>query len=54
MASRQEPIQEPQPTADTGDIIVVCGLPGVGKSTVARAIADAVDGEVLRTDVIRQ
>jgi predicted kinase len=54
MASRQEPIQEPQPTADTGEIIVVCGLPGVGKSTVARAIADAVDGEVLRTDVIRQ
>ncbi|NIS34441.1 MAG: AAA family ATPase, partial [Actinobacteria bacterium] len=31
-----------------------CGLPGVGKSTVSKAIAEAVDGEVLRTDVVRQ
>lgn len=54
MASRQDVMQEPRQRAETGDVIVVCGLPGVGKSTVARAIAEAVDGEVLRTDVIRQ
>jgi predicted kinase len=54
MASRQDPLQQPKQRAETGDIIVVCGLPGVGKSTVSKAIADAVDGEVLRTDVIRQ
>lgn len=35
-------------------LAVVCGLPGVGKSTVARAIADRVDATVLRTDVIRK
>lgn len=54
MASRQDPLQQPKQRAETGDIIVVCGLPGVGKSTVSKAIADAVEGEVLRTDVIRQ
>lgn len=54
MASRQDVVQEQRQRAETGDVIVVCGLPGVGKSTVSKAIADAVDGEVLRTDVIRQ
>lgn len=50
----EEPPAGRQPAEQAGDVIVVCGLPGVGKSTVSRAIADAVDGEVLRTDVIRQ
>lgn len=40
--------------AETGAIAVVCGLPGVGKTTVARRVAAHVDGEVLRTDVIRK
>ena len=35
-------------------LVVVCGLPGVGKTTVAERIADHVDGRVLRTDVIRK
>lgn len=35
-------------------LAVVCGLPGVGKSTVSRAIADRLDASVLRTDVIRK
>lgn len=34
-------------------LVVVCGLPGAGKTTVAGAIADRVGGERLRTDVIR-
>jgi len=54
MASRPDVVEDQRQIADTGDVIVVCGLPGVGKSTVARAIAEAVDGVVLRTDVIRQ
>ena len=37
-----------------GALVVVCGLPGVGKTTVAERIADHVDGEVVRTDVIRK
>lgn len=37
-----------------GTLVVVCGLPGVGKTTVARRVADHVDGRVLRTDVIRK
>lgn len=34
--------------------IVVCGLPGTGKSTVAEGIADRLDVEHLRTDVVRK
>ncbi|EMA57300.1 AAA family ATPase [Halorubrum lipolyticum] len=37
-----------------GALVVVCGLPGVGKTTVAERVADRVDGEILRTDVIRK
>lgn len=35
-------------------VVVVCGLPGAGKSTVARHVADRVDGLLLRTDVVRK
>jgi predicted kinase len=35
-------------------IVVVCGVPGVGKTTVAETVADRLDGELLRTDVIRK
>ncbi|ELZ40199.1 AAA family ATPase [Halorubrum tebenquichense] len=46
------------PTADgaasAGRLVVVCGLPGVGKTTVAERIADHVDGRIRRTDVIRK
>lgn len=39
---------------EPGRLFVVCGPPGVGKSTVASAIADRVDGERLRSDVVRK
>lgn len=35
-------------------LVVVCGAPGVGKSTVARRIADRVGARVLRTDLVRK
>lgn len=35
-------------------LVVVCGLPGVGKTTVADGIADRVHGELIRTDVVRK
>ena len=35
-------------------LVVVCGLPGVGKSTVARFIAEEIDAERLRTDIVRK
>jgi len=42
-------------TAETpGALVVVCGLPGVGKTTVAKRVAGHVDGDILRTDVIRK
>ncbi|UHH24928.1 AAA family ATPase [Halobacterium noricense] len=34
-------------------IVVVCGLPGAGKTTVAEHAADLLDAELLRTDVVR-
>lgn len=40
--------------ADTAKIVVVCGLPGVGKTTVAEDVADRVEGRLLRTDVVRK
>ena len=44
----------PGTTDDGGVLAVVCGLPGVGKTTVAERVADRLDAEVLRTDVIRK
>lgn len=38
----------------TPELILVCGLPGVGKSTVAGWIADRMDAVHLRTDEIRK
>jgi len=35
-------------------LIVVCGLPGTGKSTLARRLSSDLRGEMLRTDLIRR
>ena len=38
---------------ETAQLLVICGLPGTGKSTLARALAQATGGTHLNTDVIR-
>ncbi|MFC6786487.1 AAA family ATPase [Halobaculum halobium] len=40
--------------SDTTHLVVVCGLPGAGKSTVAEAVADRLDAALVRTDVVRK
>lgn len=40
--------------ARTPTLVAVCGLPGVGKTTVAERVAERVDGRLLRTDVVRK
>lgn len=35
-------------------LVAVCGVPGVGKTTVARAVARRLEAELLRTDVVRK
>jgi hypothetical protein len=35
-------------------LVVVCGLPGVGKTTVAEYAVDLLDADLLRTDVVRK
>lgn len=35
-------------------LVLVCGLPGVGKSTVAAYLTDTLSGVRLRTDVVRK
>ncbi|WP_123536363.1 AAA family ATPase [Halosimplex salinum] len=35
-------------------LVVQCGLPGVGKSTVAAAVADRLDAERVRSDSVRK
>lgn len=40
--------------ADTARVVVVCGLPGAGKTTVAEHVTERLDATRLRTDVIRK
>ncbi len=35
-------------------LAVTCGLPGVGKTTVAETVADRIDAVLYRTDVVRK
>ncbi len=35
-------------------LILVCGLPGTGKTTIAKAVSQMVGATMLRTDVIRK
>lgn len=35
-------------------LIVICGLPGVGKSQVAKILGKKFNGEILSTDILRQ
>jgi predicted kinase len=46
------------PTAQTfgaePELIIVCGYPGVGKSTVSEFLADELDGKRFRSDAIRK
>ena len=48
----------PRPAAgdDAGaaTLVAVCGLPGVGKSTVAWQVAERLGAELLRSDVVRK
>ena len=41
-------------TQTRGTLIVICGLPGTGKSTVARALAKKIASVYLRIDTIEQ
>jgi predicted kinase len=43
-----------RPPSMSPTLVVVCGLPGSGKSTVGEAIADRLDARLLRTDVVRK
>ncbi|WP_208023537.1 AAA family ATPase [Halorussus pelagicus] len=49
--SEMEPLDARQ---ETPQFVVVCGLPGVGKTTVAEDVAERLDGRLLRTDVVRK
>ena len=35
-------------------IVIICGLPGVGKSTLAKSLAPLIDAVILSTDKIRK
>lgn len=56
MTQRGTDDETPSTRANEGDpkLVVVCGLPGVGKTTVARAVVDRLDAVHVRTDVVRK
>jgi predicted kinase len=35
-------------------IVIFCGLPGVGKTTIAKKLAPLIDGIILSSDKIRK
>lgn len=35
-------------------IVIVCGLPGVGKTTIAKKLAPMIDGITISSDVVRK
>jgi len=49
---RAAQVKSPPPVA-SGVLVAVSGLPGTGKTTVARAVADCADADLLRTDAVR-
>lgn len=50
-----ESVSEAGPARSTEPrLVVVCGLPGAGKTTVAEHAVDTLDAELLRTDVVRK
>lgn len=50
-----DPDCAPSVVGDAGSqLVVVCGLPGVGKTTIAERATVLVDGDVLRTDAVRK
>ncbi len=55
MTGATEPTElEEQISSVTSAVVVVCGPPGVGKSTVSRRLADRLGSVVIRTDVLRK
>ncbi|SHG72750.1 AAA family ATPase [Halobaculum gomorrense] len=40
--------------SDATRLVVVCGLLGAGKTTVAEAVTDRVDATMIRTDIVRK
>lgn len=47
-------LAELAPPAERPGLVAIGGLPGVGKSTLARALAEAAGFEVIRTDAVRK
>ena len=39
---------------DAPAVVVVCGLPGVGKSRVSQLLADRLSATLVRTDIVRK
>lgn len=52
--SADERAQSGHPGDGVPALVVVCGLPGVGKSRVARELADRLPSPVFRTDGVRK
>lgn len=46
--------EEAEDAGEQAQLVVVCGLPGAGKTTVSENIAERLDGQLYRTDVIRK
>lgn len=59
MSGEQRGVETGRRSTESGDpdqpwLVVLCGLPGVGKSTVAAAVSERLEAPRLRTDAVRK
>ena len=54
VAAAKSTLTIPPPALGQPVLVVLCGLPGTGKTTLARRLADALPAVIIESDRVRQ